>query len=126
MDGTQIRIFQQSYQINLHRLLQSQYCTTLKTHIWIVNLSYLPHQSLKRHSLYEKFRRLLVPSYFSQCYSSWSVFLGFSLLLAHMHLCSWSLSHSSHCGMTCQPFQISWLWYVWFIVPHRVSCKLIH
>ena len=71
MDGTQIRIFQQSYQISLHRLLQSQYRTALEMNIWIVDLSNLPYQSLKRHSSYEKLRRLLVPSYFSQHYGPW-------------------------------------------------------
>ena len=122
----QIRIFQQSYQISLHRLLQSQYHTALEMHIWIVDLSYLPYQSLKWHSSYEKFRRLLVSSYFSQHYSSWPVSSGFSLLLAHVHLCSWRFSRSCHCRVTCQPVQIFWLWYIWFIIPHHVSCKLIH
>ena len=126
MNSTQVRILQQSHQIGFCRLLQSQYCTTLKSQIWVMCLCYFSHQSLKWHSPYEKVGRPLIPPYFSQCYSSRSVSSGSHLLLAHTHLCSWCLPRSSYCRMTGQPFQVSWLWYVWFIISYHVSCKLIY
>ena len=91
-----------------------------------MSLCYFSHQSLKWHSSYEKVGIPLIPPYFSQCYSSRSVSSGSHLLLAHTHLCSQCLPRSSYCWMTGQPFQVSWLWYVWFIISYHVSCKLIY
>jgi hypothetical protein len=60
MDGTQVRILEQPYQISLRSLLQCQHRGALKPQIGLEVLRNLPHQPLERQLADEKLRGLLV------------------------------------------------------------------
>ncbi|KYN36183.1 hypothetical protein ALC56_09461 [Trachymyrmex septentrionalis] len=70
VNGAQIRVFEQAYQVSFRRFLKGTYSGALKAQIGLEILCDFTNQTLERQFPDEQLRGLLVSSDFSQSYST--------------------------------------------------------
>jgi hypothetical protein len=76
MDGAQVGVLEQPYQISLRSLLQRQHRGALEPQIGLEVLRNLPHQPLERQFADKELRGLLVLADLPKSHSSWPVSVG--------------------------------------------------
>ena len=73
MDGGKIGLLEKANQVIFRCCLKGQNCRSLEAEISLVVLGDLAHKPLERQLAEQKLRGLLVPAYFTQRDSAWSV-----------------------------------------------------